>query len=307
MDELAPIALFVYNRPEHTKRTIDALKNNTLANQSELFIFSDWAKNDENIKDVETVREYLKTITGFKKITIIEREYNWGLAQSIIDGVTNIINKYNKIIVVEDDLLTSPYFLYFMNDALSFYKDKAKVWHISGWNYPIDSAELGEFFFWNTMNCWGWATWKSRWENFEKNPERLIKEWSEVQIKQFDLDNSGIFWSQILANMEGKIDTWAIFWYATIFEHNGLCLNPTQTFVKNFGHDGTGTNCTKENTYLEGELNLKRINIRSNEIFSSKEATALIRNYYNNTISRDVLRNLIKKIRISIGRKLGRK
>lgn len=301
IDELAPIALFVYNRPEHTKRTIDALKNNKLANQSELFIFSDWAKNDENIKDVETVRKYLKTITGFKKITIIERESNWGLAQSIIDGVTNIINKYNKIIVVEDDLLASPYFLYFMNDALFFYEDKAKVWHISGWNYPIDSSELGEYFFWNTMNCWGWATWKNRWENFEKNPKRLIREWSEEQIKQFDLDNSGIFWSQILANMEGKIDTWAIFWYATIFEHDGLCLNPTKTFVKNFGHDGTGTNCTKKNNYLEGELNLKRINIKSNQIINSTKATILIQNYY--ATPKSIWKNLARKIKLFICRK----
>jgi GT2 family glycosyltransferase len=118
MKKQAPIALFVYNRPWHTRQTVEALKKNELASESELFIYSDAPKNGKAKEKVKEVREYIKTIDGFKKVTIIERENNWGLADSIIDGVTKIVNEYGKIIVLEDDLVTSPYFLKFMNEAL---------------------------------------------------------------------------------------------------------------------------------------------------------------------------------------------
>ena len=134
MNKLAPIVLFVYNRPEHTKLTVMALQKNELARESELFIYSDAPKNLDVKVKTDEVRKYIKSISGFKKIIIIEREKNWGLAASIIDGVTKIINEYGKIIVLEDDLVTSSYFLKFMNEALEFYKNEDKVWHISGWN-----------------------------------------------------------------------------------------------------------------------------------------------------------------------------
>ena len=130
--------------------------------------FSDAAKNEDEVEKVNEVRRYIKAIDGFKKVTVIEREKNWGLADSIIDGVTKIINQYGKVIVLEDDLVTSLYFLKFMNEALEFYKDEKKVWHISGWNYPIESDGLEDVFFWRLMNCWGWATWADRWSYYER-------------------------------------------------------------------------------------------------------------------------------------------
>ena len=125
---LSPIVLFVHNRPWHTKQTVEALQQNELAEDSELFIYSDAAKSSKANAAVQEVRDYIYSVSGFKKITIIERKYNWGLADSIIDGVTSIVNKYGRIIVLEDDLVTSPYFLKFMNDALSFYKNEKRVW-----------------------------------------------------------------------------------------------------------------------------------------------------------------------------------
>ena len=238
---LAPIVLFTYNRLYHTKQTIEALSKNELANESELIIYSDGAKNIEVKQKVKEVREYLKTIQdldAFKSVTIIEREKNFGLANSIIDGVTKIVNKYGKIIVLEDDIVTSKYFLKFLNDALEYYKEKKELWHISGWNYPISSDGLDDVFLWRLMNCWGWATWSDRWQYFEKNPKKLIKTFSKKDIKRFNLDGYYNAWSQVKENYKGKINTWAIFWYAIIFEHNGLCLNPTQSFVQNIGHDG---------------------------------------------------------------------
>ena len=258
---LAPIVLFVYNRPWHTKQTVEALQKNELAKESELFIYCDEAKNEDAGKSVDEVREYIDKVDGFKKVTIIKREKNWGLADSIIDGVTKIVNEYGKIIVLEDDMVTSPYFLKFMNEALEFYKDEEKVWHISGWNYPIDTDGLDDVFLWRLMNCWGWATWANRWEYYEKDVYKTINEFTNDDIKRFNLDGTEGFWGQVTANKANKINTWAILWYATIFKQNGLCLNPSQTYVENIGHDGSGIHCGESDSYSNTLSSLKNINI----------------------------------------------
>ena len=242
-NKLSPILFFVYNRPYHTKQTIEALQKNELASDSKLYIYSDAPKNESAKQGVEEVRSYIKSIDGFKDITIIEREKNFGLADSIINGVTKIVNRYGKVIVLEDDLVTSPYFLRFMNEALEFYEYEKRVWHISGWNYPIDTKELDDVFLWRVMNCWGWATWKDRWEYYEKNIDRLVEKFSKDDIYKFNLDGVENFWSQVLANRDKKINTWAIFWYATIFKRNGLSLNPAISYVRNIGHDSSGVHC----------------------------------------------------------------
>jgi hypothetical protein len=241
--KLAPIVLFTYNRPWHTQETINALTKNGYAKESELFIYSDCEKNETDTEKVRAVRNYLKTIQGFKKITIIEREKNIGLARNIADGVTEVVNKFGRVIVLEDDCIVSLNFLSFMNNALDFYENTKKIWHISGWNYPIEPDGLPETFLWRVMNCWGWATWADRWKHFERNPERLINEFSIDEINRFNLEGSHDFWSYIQKNIDGDISTWAIFWYATIFKQGGLCLNPTQSLVLNIGLDGSGSHC----------------------------------------------------------------
>lgn len=280
VNNLAPIVLFVYNRPWHTEQTISALKTNELAEQSELIIYSDAAKNRETLPQVQAVREYLKTITGFKSVIVIERKKNLGLAKSIITGVTEVINQHGKIIVLEDDIVTSPAFLVFMNKALEFYKDKSKVWHVSGWNYPIDTDGLGDTFFWQVMNCWGWATWADRWSHFEKNPERLEKEWKKEQKQHFDLDGSGVFWQQVIGNIENKINTWAIFWYSTIYENKGICLNPARTYVTNIGHDGSGVNCANSSVQKNTILNTTKESFFEKRIVESSLAIERIKIFY---------------------------
>ncbi|WP_331774335.1 glycosyltransferase [Sulfurospirillum sp. 1612] len=275
---LAPIVLFVYNRPDHTKQTVEALQKNELANKSELFVYSDEAKNENARKSVDEVRKYLESIDGFKKVTIIKREKNWGLANSIIDGVTSIVNEYGKIIVLEDDLVTSPYFLKFMNEALEFYKDEKKVWHVSGWNYPIYSIEKNETFLWKKMNCWGWATWKDRWGYFDKNPKELMNLFNNNEIKEFDLDGIDSNWQQVINNYDGKINTWAVFWHTSIFKNKGLCLNPYTSFVTNIGHDGSGIHCG--NSY---EKDIDILNY-SSEI-----------NFTKNILEDSIQKNLVKK------------
>ena len=162
--------LFVYNRLNCTKRTLEALQKNELASKSELFIYSDAAKNENDLEKVAKVREYIKNIDGFKKIIIRKRKANTGLAGSIINGVTKIVNKYGKIIVLEDDLVTSRYFLRFMNEALEAYENEPRVASIHGYIYPINN--LPEAFFIKGADCWGWATWNNKWSIFERDGKK---------------------------------------------------------------------------------------------------------------------------------------
>ena len=249
-DQLAPVVLFVYGRPNHTKKTINALLLNPESSFTDLIIYSDGARDIKDVSSVNAVRKIINSIEGFKSITVIEHEENHGLANNIINGVTEVCNKYGKIIVLEDDIITSVHFLRFMNKVLNEYEDCKKIWHISGWNYPLDlDIKHPEAFLWRTMNCWGWATWSDRWMYFKKDPEDLIQTWTKESIDKFNLDRSYDFWSQITDNYNKKINTWAVFWYATIFSHDGLCLNPTASFVTNIGHDGSGENCGSKDIY----------------------------------------------------------
>ena len=303
-NQLAPIVLFVYNRPWHTRQTIEALQKNELANESELFIYSDAAKNKNAEEKVNEVREYIKNIDGFKKVTIIEREINWGLANNIIDGVTKIVNKYGKIIVLEDDLVTSPYFLKFMNDALNFYENEKKVWHISGWNYPIDTKGLDDVFLYRAMECWGWATWSDRWKHYKKDIDETIKSFSKEEIKKFNLDGVENFWGQVLANRDGKINTWAIFWYATIFKQNGLCLNPSQSFVENIGHDGSGVHCGENYSFNNSSLSMKRQINFNIKIEENSLAVERIKQFYKSQKKPLFVRAINKLARIIIGKNI---
>ncbi|WP_421334960.1 hypothetical protein [Aeromonas veronii] len=249
-NRFSPVVLFVFARPDHTKKTVDALLANPEACNTDLIVYADAARSEKDVAAVEAVREIFSNLRGFKSVTIHLREKNYGLAKNIMEGVTQVTEMYGRAIILEDDIVTSPAFLNYMNAALDKYENIEEVWHISGWNYPIKSNEnLPETFFWRTMNCWGWATWADRWQHFKKNPDELVNSWSSDDVKRFNLDGTHDFWAQVVANHEGNLNTWAIFWYATIFVHQGLCLNPTRSFVANIGNDGSGENCGAKDIY----------------------------------------------------------
>ncbi len=188
--QYAPIVLFVYNRPAHVRKTIDALRKNYLAQESELFIFSDGPKDKRAEEGVLKVREYIKDITGFKKVAVIERDHNLGLSQSIITGVTELIVRYGEVIVLEDDIITSPYFLQFMNNGLLAYKNEEKVISICGYMYPIGIKHENTLFL-RLADCWGWATWKRGWDLFVYDGKRLYNELKTSQLfRKFNLDGS---------------------------------------------------------------------------------------------------------------------
>ncbi|WKJ88631.1 glycosyltransferase [Methylomonas montana] len=246
---LSPVVLFVYNRPWHTRQTIEALQKNELAFESELIIYSDAPKNDDSRQTVMDVRSYIKSIQGFKKITIIEREKNWGLSKSIIDGVTTIVNQYGKIIVLEDDLVTSRFFLKFMNEALNFYQNEKKVFHISGYVYPINTKNIDSTFFLKPTTCWGWGTWDRAWKYFVKDSDLYLCLFNKKMIYDYNLSGAYRYFDQIRLNKKGRIDTWAVFWYASSFLNSALSLHPKDSFVRNIGHDGFGVNCTKSSVF----------------------------------------------------------
>ncbi|MBQ9239187.1 MAG: glycosyltransferase [Treponema sp.] len=248
----APIILFVYNRPNHTRQTLEALAANTLAQESALFIYADGAKDDaspEQFEKIKQTRAVAREKQWCKTVTVIEAEKNKGLAASIISGVTEIVNTYGAVIVLEDDIVTGNYFLEFMNSALEKYKDEKKLMHITGWRDPVQNAVAGSCYIYPTMDCWGWATWADRWQFFKKDTAYYQSQFTEEMKYHFNIEGSDKgMWSQIEDNASGKLNTWAIFWYAAIFLKGGLCLAPTQSLVKNIGFDNSGEHCG-ENLY----------------------------------------------------------
>lgn len=294
----APVALFVYNRPEHTRRTIKALAENEGAKNTVLHIFSDAARSDIDKPSVQAVREYIRHIDGFQQVIIVEQKINLGLAKSIIDGVTRLCDEFERVIVLEDDILTSTYFLKFMNQALDEYENVKEVWHISGWNYPIDQRGQSEAYFLRIMNCWGWATWADRWQYFNKDPKGLMGDWDKEKIEKFNLDGSHDFWSQITANASGRMNTWAIFWYATIFERKGLCLNPSNSYVENIGNDGSGQNCGSID-FFKSSLSSSIIQNFPRDVVEDKIAVEKIKYFYLKGKPRLSIR-ILRKIKKSL-------
>ena len=244
MRQLAPIALFTYNRPEHTLKTLRALKANALADQSVLYIFADGLKEGasaEQKKQHEAVREVICQEKWCGEVIIRESVQNRGLAKSIVSGINEVIGKYGKIIVLEDDIVTSTGFLTYMNDALDLYEKEEKVMHISGYMPDIETDGLPETFFLRFMSCWGWATWQHSWQKFQPDSlallERLVK---ERRLEEFNLGGSIKFHNYLKGNLTGKHNSWAVKWFATIFFEEGLCLYPRTSVVQNIGFDGSG-------------------------------------------------------------------
>ena len=275
----APIALFVYNRPWHTQQTVEALLKSEFAEESDLFVFSDAPKNSSSDEKVKAVRGFIRSTTGFKSLTIVERPHNLGLANSIIDGVTNLCNKYGQVIVLEDDLVTSPYFLKYMNDGLDYYRDEERVISIHGYIYPV-KAKLPETFFLRGADCWGWATWKRGWDLFELDGEKLLAEIkAQKNIREFNYDGSYDLIGMLYSQIKGKVDSWAIRWYASAFINNKLTLYPGESLVLNIGNDGSGTHCgTTEmfnSSLIKHELNIAKI-----AIFESSDARSAIVDYF---------------------------
>lgn len=275
----APIVLFVYNRYEHIRRTIEALKQNLMARESDLIIFSDAPRSEVHTGGVDEVRQYIRRIEGFKTVTIVERETNLGLANSIIDGVTTIVNKYGRIIVLEDDMVTSPYFLTYMNDALEKYSDSERVVNIHAYVYPVDRA-LPESFFLRGADCWGWATWRRGWAYFNSDGQFLLDELKRRNlINVFDFNGSYPFSKMLEEQIKGANNSWAVRWYASAFLADKLTLYPGRSLLQNIGNDNSGTHCG-ELTGFDTNTSLSKINLHNINSEPSPESRQAFEDYF---------------------------
>ena len=280
MLHLAPIALFVYNRPEHTRRTLAFLQKNLLADESRLFVFSDAAKNESDANKVNETRELIQNIDGFKTVKIIERKENLGLAASIIDGVTELTKEYGKVIVFEDDLLASPFTLKYFNQALKAYQNEERVMQIGAYMFPLKNPKsLPETFFFRATTSWGWATWERAWNHFEPDVSILYNQFDKQKIRDFSVDGSMNYWKQLLDFKNNKNNSWSIRWYASVFLNNGLVLHPRESLIDNIGHDGTGVHSIIEDTY-QVIISRRPVQFYPKEIEENKEALAAIKFFF---------------------------
>ena len=275
---LAPIVLFVYNRPWHTRQTVEALQKNELAKESVLYVFADGPKSaatEEQLNNIRETRAYVRQITGFKEIHIEEAEKNKGLANSVIGGVTKVVNQYGKVIVLEDDLLVHPFFLRFINEALDFYAKDKRIYSIGGFNYgfPMPDHYKKDVYIVHRSESCGWGTWKDRWDNVDWSISDASAFFMSKR-KQRRFNRGGEDMSNMLKmQLEGKIDSWAIRWDYHMYKHNAYCLRPVKTFVENIGFDGTGvhsgtmdTNGYAASTYPLTPYSIKLIkNIRADK------------------------------------------
>lgn len=283
MKTYAPILLFVYNRPEHLKQLIASLQANAEAPQSMLFIYTDAARNKADEEQVNKVREVIRHIDGFASIEVIERATNWGLARNIIGGVTEQIRRYGRVIVLEDDLVVAPYFLRFMNDALEAYKDEPQVGHIQACDFTQD-ASLPDTFLIKFTGSWGWATWERAWQHFNPDGQALLNELEGRRLtRRFDFNGNYRFTRMLRRQVQGKNNSWAIRWNASLFLKDILSLNVGRSLVQNNGFDGSGTHCGGGNLY-RSQLWMQPLPVEKiTPICENEAARAAFARYYHRT------------------------
>ena len=293
----APIALFVYCRPDHVKKNIEALLANREAKDTDLYIFSDAPKNEKAKEGVAQTREYIHTIAGFKSVTIFEREVNWGLAKSLINGISQIVEQYGRVSVVEDDIIAAPYFLKYMNDGLEKYKDEPKVASIHAYSYP-HKRKLPDTFFVKGADCWGWATWKRAWDVFTPDAAFLYSEIVKRKLqREFDFNFTFPYMCMLKDQIKGKVSSWAICWYASAFLNDMYTLYPNVSMAKQIGMDGQGATHSVVTNKYEVEVNQNVLCLKDIPIENSREGVKMFQEFFMTLKnSKGVLKRFIKII-----------
>ena len=266
--DLAPIVVFGYNRPKHMQTMLMSLSENELSDLSDLFIYCDGPKPNatrEDIEKINEVRSIARSVTGFKSVHLIEKELNEGLDPSEINAVTEVVNRYGKIIVIEDDCVLHKYFLRFMNDALNFYSDEMKVYQVSGFsdNYEcLSKCYMGGVFASYRPESLGWGTWANRWSqnNWDERSYDIVLKPTKRKIKRFNRGGEDLY-PMLMDKLYGRTDAWDIRWGNTMYEHDALCIRPCRSLLYNIGFDGTGVHC--------GVLSQENVMKRTAQLYTS--------------------------------------
>ncbi len=298
MNQLAPVAYFVYNRPEHTKISLNALKNNELAKHTRIIIYSDAPKNyQEDKSKVSEVRDIIEQIEGFKEKKIIIRDKNFGLYRNFVEGITEVCDQYGKVIVVEDDNKTSKFFLNFINDGLNMYENEKSICTINGWFFS-GKNNLNETFFVGSADTWGWGTWKRAWDNFNPDTEFLLNEIKRKKlIKKFNLNNAFDYYKMLEKRHNKLNESWTIIWKASTLLKNMLSLRTSKSLVENIGFDGSGTHNKKPDNFYNDKLIYDYfINVKKIEIKENLEAVKFFENFYRRKNFLRLLKRPINKI-----------
>lgn len=297
---LSPVVIFAYNRPDHLRKTAESLALNTLAKESNLYIYIDGPKKEADIEKVGEVKYIAHHLTGFESIQIVESQVNNGLAKSVISGITEIINISGKVIVVEDDLVTSPHFLSYMNNALRFYESDRRVMSISAYNYPPSLFEIPanyhkDVFYSLRNSSWGWGTWKDRWERVD---------WSVADYNDFirdgqslrDFNRGGEDLARMLRmQQEGRINSWAIRFSYAHYKHNAYSVAPVFSYVNNIGHDGSGTHTRKSNRYAN-DLGLAKSEIKFEYLEPDQGVLKSFARVFRKNIFYKMVRGIYRKV-----------
>lgn len=287
MDNLAPIVLFTYNRPNHTEQTLNALMQNKLADESVLYVYSDGPKDEADVflvDQIAEVRTALRKKQWCKEVHIVESKENKGLAKSIISAVTEIVKKHGKIIVLEDDIITSKGFLQYMNDALTVYELEEKVMHISAYVYPHKEQLPETFFFEVPYPGGGWATWQRAWTHFKDDAPGYYEYFEKNQLwDKFNKYGGKYLQKQLKANVDGLLKTWFIKWHASMILSDGLTLYPKQSLTNNIGFDNSGSHCTVMSKFdidvLADNISVEPIRLKVN-----RKAKKIIIRFYQGKI-----------------------
>jgi len=275
----APIALFCFNRPAHLQRVLEALRANALASASTLYVFCDGPRRAEDEALVSEVRHVAQAAAGFARVEVRCSAVNLGLAGSIISGVTEVVARHGRIIVLEDDLVTSPFFLTYMNEALREYEPVDAVASIHGYLYPV-SRPLPETFFLRGADCWGWATWSRAWSQFEADGSKLLRRLDESgDGKAFDYGGTYPYRRMLEDQIAGRNDSWAIRWHASVFLNHGLTLYPGRSLVLNIGNDATGTHSRKTRSF-DGGLSSSPIGVEPVPVTACREAEQAFADFF---------------------------
>jgi hypothetical protein len=246
---LAPVSLFVFRRPALTAAVLEALRANEEAKHTDLFVFSDAAKREEDLTGVEAVRRLVREVRGFRRVVLKERLANFGLARSITEGVSEVCEEHGRTIVLEDDLEPSRHFLRYMNDALDFYADEERVASVHAYCYPV-SETLPETFFMRGGDCWGWGTWRRAWKLYQPDGRRLLQSLEAQQLTHaFDMGGAYPYTRMLRDQIAGKNDSWAIRWHASLFLANRLTLYPGSSQIQNLGADGSGEHVRRTSVF----------------------------------------------------------